>query len=228
MPIAARSTGLSMIGKLKGIIESMSRTEAIIEVNGVGYLVQCGLRTLSALSQGRPANLHIETYVREDQLKLFAFAHEAERAWFVQLQSVQGVGARHALAILDVLSVKDVHSAVLLGDGRVFEQAKGVGKKLAQRIITELKDKPGPVMREFGNYQGTNDPPINTSLEDTPNDGGKPNNLIIVKMSAISALINLGYSEIDAQKAVTIAIRDFDTSADEARVIKRALKELAQ
>ena len=133
-----------MIGKLKGIVDSVGEEEAVIDVNGVGYLIHAGARTLSRLSPGAAVSVHVETYVREDALKLFAFLTDAERAWFVRLQSVQGVGARHALAMLDAIAPGEIESAAALGDTSAFSRAKGVGPKLAQRIAAELKDKAPP------------------------------------------------------------------------------------
>lgn len=130
-----------MIGKLKGMVDAVGEEEAVIDVGGVGYLIHAGARTLSRLSPGAAVSVHVETYVREDALKLFAFLTDAERAWFVRLQSVQGVGARHALAILDAIAPGEIESAAALGDTSAFSRAKGVGPKLAQRIAAELKDK---------------------------------------------------------------------------------------
>ena len=143
-----------MIGKLKGIVDSVGEEEAVIDVNGVGYLIHAGARTLSRLSPGAAVSVHVETYVREDALKLFAFLTDAERAWFVRLQSVQGVGARHALAMLDAIAPGEIESAAALGDTSAFSRAKGVGPKLAQRIAAELKDKAPPAGRTLGGGRG--------------------------------------------------------------------------
>jgi Holliday junction DNA helicase RuvA len=134
-----------VIGKLKGEVDSVGEEEAVIDVNGVGYLVSAASRTLARLEPGARVELFIETYVREDAFRLFAFLSDAERAWFVRLQSVQGVGAKHALALLDAVGAGEIESAAALGDASTFERAKGVGKKLAQRIATELKDKAPPL-----------------------------------------------------------------------------------
>jgi len=133
-----------MIGKLKGMVDAVGEEEAVIDVGGVGYLIHAGARTLSRLSPGAAVSVHVETYVREDALKLFAFLTDAERAWFVRLQSVQGVGARHALAILDAIAPGEIESAAALGDTSAFSRAKGVGPKLAQRIAAAFPGLDAP------------------------------------------------------------------------------------
>lgn len=208
-----------MIGKLKGVIDSVGEDEAVLDVNGVGYLVQAGGRTLSKLEVGAEASLHIETYVREDQFKLFGFLSEGERAWFVRLQSVQGVGAKHALALLDALGPAEVESAAALGDASAFERAKGVGKKLAQRIATELKDKPPPLGRNLAGGTAA----LNVALDaPAPAAGGG------AREAAVSALINLGYGEGDARRACAAAMGELGEDASEGALIKASLKELAR
>ena len=213
-----------MIGKLKGVIDSLGEEELVLDVNGVGYLVHAGGRTLSKLDAGAEAALHIETYVREDQFKLFGFLSEGERAWFVRLQSVQGVGAKHALSLLDVLGPGEVESAAALGDASAFERAKGVGKKLAQRIATELKDKPPPLGRSLtGGAAGLNaalGTPAPAAIAET---GGS-----VAREAAVSALINLGYGEGDARRACAAALKELGDDASEGLLIKAALKELAR
>ena len=131
-----------MIGKLKGIVDSYGADYIILDVGGVGYQVHCSPRTLAALpAQGEAATLSIETYVREDQIKLFGFASDMEREWFRLLQTVQGVGAKVALSVLGTLKVADLASAVAMRDKAAVARAPGVGPKVAERIVTELKDK---------------------------------------------------------------------------------------
>ena len=210
-----------MIGKLKGVIDSVGEDEAVIDVNGVGYLVQAGTRTLARLEVGGETSLHIETYVREDQFKLFGFLDETERAWFVRLQSVQGVGAKHALALLDALGPGEVESAAALGDASAFERAKGVGKKLAQRIATELKDKPPPLGRNLSGGAAA----LNVALGSAapaPTAGGG------AREAAVSALINLGYGESDARRACAAALTELGEDAGEGALIRASLKELAR
>ncbi|MGA8967023.1 MAG: Holliday junction branch migration protein RuvA, partial [Pseudolabrys sp.] len=131
-----------MIGKLKGIIDSYGEDYIILDVGGVGYQVHCSARTLQALpSPGEPAMLSIETYVREDQIKLFGFASDIEREWFRLLQTVQGVGAKVAMSVLGTLKASELASAVAMRDKAMVARSPGVGQKVAERIVTELKDK---------------------------------------------------------------------------------------
>lgn len=211
-----------MIGKLKGLIDSVGEDEAVLDVNGVGYLVHAGARTLSRLEIGAEASLHIETYVREDQFKLFGFLSEGERAWFVRLQSVQGVGAKHALALLDALGPAEVESAAALGDASAFERAKGVGKKLAQRIATELKDKPPPLGRNLSGGAAALNVALGTPAPAVAAAGGG------AREAAVSALINLGYGEGDARRACAAALGELGEDAREGALIKASLKELAR
>ena len=130
-----------MIGKLKGIVDAVGEGHAIVDVNGVGYEVQASARTLRALKAGEAASLAIETHVREDAIRLYGFTSEVERAWFRILQTIQGVGAKVALAVLGTLSPNDLANAIALQNWAAVEQSPGVGKKLAQRIVAELRDK---------------------------------------------------------------------------------------
>src|SRR3954463_7400836 len=131
-----------MIGKLKGIIDSYGEDYVILDVGGVGYLVHCSVRTLQELpGTGQPATLSIETHVREDQIRLFGFLTDVEREWFRLLQTVQGVGAKVALSVLCTLKPGDLASAIALRDKAMVARTRGVGPKVAERIVTELKDK---------------------------------------------------------------------------------------
>src|ERR1700735_3387133 len=131
-----------MIGKLKGLIDSYGEDFVILDVGGVGYQVHCSSRTLQSLpSPGEAAVLSIETYGREDQIKLFGFKSDIEREWFRLLQTVQGVGAKVALAVLGTLSPPDLANAIALRDKAAVTRPPGVGPKVAERIVTELKDK---------------------------------------------------------------------------------------
>ena len=134
-----------MIGQLRGIIDAIGEAHAIVDVGGVGYEVQLSARTLRNLKLGEPVMLTIDTHVREDAIRLFGFQSEVERSWFRTLQNVQGVGSKVALGVLGVLSTQDLANAIALGNWAAVEQAPGVGKKLAQRIVAELKDKAGAV-----------------------------------------------------------------------------------
>src|SRR3954470_10978061 len=131
-----------MIGKLKGLIDSYGEDFIIVDVNGVGYVVHCSARTLQALpSTGDPVALSIETHVREDQIRLFGFQNEIEREWFKLLQTVQGVGTKVALAILSTLKPAELATAIAMRDKAMVVRTPGVGPTVAQRIVTELKDK---------------------------------------------------------------------------------------
>jgi Holliday junction DNA helicase RuvA len=131
-----------MIGKLKGIIDSYGEDCIVLDVNGVGYLVHCSARTLQELpGTGQGATLSIETHVREDQIRLFGFLSDVEREWFRLLQTVQGVGAKVALSVLSTLKPGDLASAIALRDKAMVARTPGVGPKVAERIVTELKDK---------------------------------------------------------------------------------------
>ena len=131
-----------MIGKLRGIIDSYGEDAVIVDVNGVGYLVHCSVRTLQELPRaGEAVTLSIETHVREDQIRLFGFTSDIEREWFKLLQTVQGVGTKVALAVLGTLKPADLASAIAMRDKAMVARTPGVGPKVAERIVTELKDK---------------------------------------------------------------------------------------
>src|SRR5947209_12710839 len=131
-----------MIGKLKGIIDSYGEDSIILDVNGVGYVVHCSARTLQALpAAGEPVVLAIETHVREDQIRLFGFVTPVEREWFRLLQTVLGVGTKVAISVLGTLAPAELASAIALRDKAMIARSPGVGQKVAERIVTELKDK---------------------------------------------------------------------------------------
>ena len=205
-----------MIGKLSGVIDSYGEDSVILDVHGVGYLVHCSARTLQALpAAGEAATLSIETHVREDQIRLFGFASDVEREWFRLLLSVQGVGARIGLALLSTLKVADLANAVALGDKAQVARAPGVGPKLAQRIVTELKDK-APA---YANV----DPAI-VRLQGDLSERRAPQPIT----DAVSALINLGYGEIQASAAIAAAARATGEGATAEALIRYGLKELAR
>ncbi len=204
-----------MIGKLKGIIDSYGEDFIILDVNGVGYVVQCSVRTLQNLPQpGEAASLAIETQVREDAIRLFGFSSDGERDWFRLLQSVQGVGAKVALAILGTLSPGELATAIGTQDKAMIGRAPGVGPKLAQRLVSELKDK-APV---FGHV----DPAvIRLAGEDGAKSAPKP------VQDAISALVNLGYGRPQASAAIAASVRALGEEAATGALIRQGLKELA-
>ena len=214
-----------MIGMLKGIVEAIGAEEAVIDVNGVGYLVGAGTRTLARLEPGQAVVLHIETHVREDAFKLYGFTDDLDRAWFVRLQEIQGVGAKAALSILDVLPPQELANATALGDKAAFARAKGVGPKLATRIATELKDKAPPLGRSFsiglpvhGDAPAAPDAAAQTPLP--PSAGA-------ARDDAVSALLNLGYPESIARQAVATVMRDAGSDAPISDLIRLSLRVLA-
>jgi Holliday junction DNA helicase RuvA len=205
-----------MIGKLKGIVESYGEDCIILDVNGVGYLVHCSPRTLQELPRaGEGAVLAIETYVREDQIRLFGFVTEVEREWFRLLQTVQGVGAKVALAVLGTLKPSELASAIAMRDKAMIARTPGVGPKVAERIVTELKDR-APAYADV-------DPAI-VRLSGAIEEKRAPQPVT----DAVSALINLGYGQPQAASAIAAAARNAGKEADAALLIRLGLKELAK
>lgn len=203
-----------MIGKLKGTIDEIDDDHVIVDVHGVGYVAFCSSRTMANLNAGEAAVLYIETYVREDQLKLFGFVTQLEREWFRLLQSVQGVGAKVALAVLSTLTPSDLANAIALQDKAMVARAPGIGPKVAQRIVTELKNK-APAFA--GDASGT------MGLKQELGEGVAPSAVT----DAVSALSNLGYSREQAANAVSAAMREAGEDAESAKLIRLGLKELA-
>src|SRR3979411_669927 len=140
-----------MIGRLKGMVDAVGEAHAIIDVGGVGYEVQASARTLRTLQAAQPVNPAIETHVREDAIRLYGFTSEVERAWFRMLQTIQGVGAKVALAVLGTLSPQDLANAIALQNWAAVEQSPGVGKKLAQRIVAALQEQ-APALCVWGRH----------------------------------------------------------------------------
>jgi Holliday junction DNA helicase RuvA len=205
-----------MIGKLKGVIDSYGEDYVIVDVHGVGYQVHCSARTLQSLpAQGEPATLSIETHVREDQIRLFGFASDLEREWFRLLQTVQGVGAKVALAVLSTLRPIELANAIALRDKAAIVRTPGVGAKVAERIVTELKDKT-PALTDL-------DPAV-IRLSEAMDDNRAPQPV----RDAVSALVNLGYGQPQAAAAIAAAAREAGESADTAKLIRFGLKELAK
>jgi Holliday junction DNA helicase RuvA len=205
-----------MIGKLRGVIDSYGEDSVVLDVHGVGYLVHCSARTLHSLpAPGEAATISIETWVREDQIRLYGFATDLEREWFRILTGVQGVGAKVALAVLGTLKVADLANAIALGDKGQIARAPGVGPKLAQRLVTELKDK-APA---FANV----DPAV-VRLQGDLAERRAP----LPVSEAVSALVNLGYGEIQASAAIAAALRAAGDKATTESLIRLGLKELAR
>lgn len=202
-----------MIGKLTGTLDSVSLHAVIVDVGGVGYEVTVGARTLTGLPPvGETVTLAIETHVREDEIRLYGFASEHERAWFRALQTVQGVGAKVALAVLGTLSAADLANAVALQDKGQVARAPGVGPKVAARIVTELRDKMpslAPAIRPVGFA------PVAALPEG------------LAARDAVSALTNLGYAHGEAAAAISAAIARAGREARAEELIRLGLKELA-
>lgn len=206
-----------MIGKLRGKIDAIGESFLIVDVNGVGYEVQASARTLRNLKLGEEVSLTIDTHVREDAIRLFGFASEVERSWFRTLQTVQGVGAKVALGLLGTLGPQELANAIALADWGSVEQAPGIGRKLAQRIVAELKDK-APALSVAGlHVPGVT---ANGALPAPPEGNAAA--------EALSALTNLGYQPAQASGAIAIAAKELGEAADTAKLIRRGLKELAR
>src|SRR5436305_14624869 len=205
-----------MIGKLKGVIDSYGEDSVILDGSGGGYLVHCSGRTLPELPRvGEAATLAIETYVREDQFRLFGFMTDAEREWFRLLQTVQGVGAKVALAVLGTLRPADLASAIAMRDKAMIARTPGVGPKVAERIVTELKDK-APAY--------TNVDPALVRLSGALDDKRAPAPVT----DAVSALVNLGYAQAQAAAAIAVATRSAGEGAETTTLIRLGLRELAK
>ncbi len=197
-----------MIGKLTGTVDTLDDDLVILDVAGVGYVVHCSRFTLQALPpRGDMASLLIETYVREDQIRLFGFLGQAELIWFRLLITVQGVGVKVALALLGTLTPDEIGEAIARGDKTAIARAPGIGAKVAGRVIAELKDKApaapvSPAASVERLPQGTRD--------------------------AISALVNLGYRPARARAAVAGALEQAGDGASTQALIRLGLRELSQ
>lgn len=217
-----------MIGSLKGIVSATGEDRALIEVQGVGYLVFAGAKTLARMGPGAVVHVFVETQMREDSLKLFGFLSDSERAWFARLQEITGVGAKVALSILDVLGPTQLMEAAALEDKVSIARANGVGPKLAARIAIELKGRPPPpslmgASSSIGFSEGGSAPlpspdlpalPVPETMED--------------RNQAISALMNLGIGQPEALRAVAVAGRALGSEATVGTLVKAALKELSR
>ena len=205
-----------MIGKLKGVIEAYGEDFVILDVHGVGYEVHCSARTLQALPPvGEAVTLAIETHVREDQIRLFGFVSNLDREWFRLLQTVQGVGTRVALSILGTLPPAELASAIAMRDKAMITRAPGVGPKVAERIVTELKNK-APA------YTSVDPAVIRLSGEVDEHRAPQP------VSDAVSALVNLGYGQPQAAAAIAAAARTAGEGADARQLIRLGLKELGK
>lgn len=203
-----------MISRLKGRIDTYGPDWVVIDVNGVGYHCFCSTKTLSALpAAGEFGELFTEMLVSQDMIRLVGFATQGEREWFKLLQTVQGVGTKVALALLSTLSTSELAQAIALQDKAMVARAPGVGPKVAQRIVSELKDKApafAPADPALAKLQAEIGGPKPTAASD-----------------AVSALVNLGYGQSQAGAAVSAAMRKAGDDAATEQLIRLALKELA-
>jgi len=217
-----------MIGKLTGIVDYRGSDHVLIDVRGVGYVVYCSERTLAALpGKGEAVALYTELMVREDLLQLFGFTTLLEKEWHRLLISVQGIGAKASMAILGTLGPEGVGRAISLGDWNAVKAAPGVGPKIAQRVVNELKDKAPGVMALGGTLGAATGTMVaeETQLVEPVAPASPPGDAV-AQASALSALVNLGYGQGEAASAVAQAAGDAP-GAGEADLIRAALKLLA-
>ncbi|MEJ0049626.1 MAG: Holliday junction branch migration protein RuvA [Methylovirgula sp.] len=204
-----------MIGKLRGTIDSVGEDFLILDVHGVGYIVNCSVRTLRSLPEiGSAFALAIETQVREDSIRLYGFSGDVERDWFRLLQSVQGVGAKVALALLGILSADELGGAIARQDKATLARTPGVGPRLAARLVVELKDKI-PASQALTPLPGA--PAASSLAAEAP-----------AVADAIAALINLDYSRQQAINAIAAAQAELGDEAETAALIRRGLRELSR
>ncbi len=200
-----------MIASLNGVVQWVGTESVVIDVAGVGYLVQCSSRTLGSLSApGQPVRMKVETQMRDSAIHLYGFSDEGEREWFRLLMTVQGVGARVALAVLSELVPAQLAQAVAAQDRVPVTQAVGVGAKIAGRIVSELKDR-------IGDLPGADAVPVR--IEDAE---GR------LSGDAVSALVNLGFARIDAHGAVARAERDLGVDVGLDDLVRAGLRDLSQ
>ncbi len=211
-----------MIGKLRGKVDAVDEDNIVLDVNGVGYNVFCSSRTISALpGEGEAAQLIIETHVREDHIHLYGFPDTVERDWFRLLATVQRVGNKMALTILGAYTPQQLANAILAKDTSAFSRISGVGPKLAERIVTELKDKVTKL--PTSSFQSTSAGTATAAIK------GKANPSADTTIDdAISALVNLGYSRTEAYGAAMKARQEADGVPSIDKLIRLSLKELVR
>lgn len=219
-----------MIGRIAGTILHRAMDHVLIDVRGVGYIVHVSARTASALPPvGEACALYTDLLVREDLLQLFGFPTLLEKEWHRLLTSVQGIGAKASLAILGTLGPEGVGRALALGDASAIKAAPGVGPKLAQRVVMELKDK-APTVMAMGGTLTVDTAPSDEVIEATPKPRTRPAPAATPKVNftaeALSALTNLGYNPSEAAGAVAQAAENPDAT-DTAKLIRAALRLLA-
>ena len=200
-----------MIAKLTGLLDAIGIDEVVIDVNGVGYLVFCSARTLRSFEKvGDPITIFVETHVREDHIHLFGFGDQNERDWFRLLTTVQGVGAKVALAILGTLSPDDLVNAMISEDKAALTRAPGVGPRLAVRLLAELKEKS-----------------VDLNVVKQPDTLKKSDDHTSLVSDAVSVLINLGYGRSAAFSTVAQVVQAIGVDADVESLVKAALRELS-
>lgn len=202
-----------MIGKLTGVVDSIAEDHAILDVAGVGYLVHCPTSTLSRLSAGASASLHVETKMGEDAIRLYGFSTAEEREWFRLLQGVQNVGARVALNVLSALSPRELERAIALADKAAVGRAQGVGPKLATRIVSELKDKAPSMMLRGHAEDGAGAAVIAPRGPEA---------------DAVAALVKLGYSQTQSAEAIARTVRDLGDHAPLDALIRESLRAMVR
>jgi Holliday junction DNA helicase RuvA len=221
-----------MIGKLSGVVDWKGLDQVLLDVRGVGYIVHVNDRTLAALPPvGEAAALYTDLLVREDLLQLFGFLTLLDREWHKLLMTVQGVGAKASMSILGALSAEGVARAIALGDARAIQAAQGVGPKLAQRVILELKAKAPGMMTLGGTMPATTTEVIEAPEAPAPKRRAATppppvSNRAAFSADALSALVNLGYGQGEAAQAV-MTISAEQPEADTATLIRASLKLLA-
>ena len=202
-----------MIAKLRGSLDSFGDDWLVLDVGGVGYLLFCSGRTIAALSnQSQTVTLFVSTHVREDHIHLYGFSEEAEREWFLLLQTVQGVGAKVALGILSALELDELHGAVVSGDNSQFRRVSGVGPKVANRLVVELADKV-----ESSKFSIET---LNTKISASVSEDSVA--------EAVSALVNLGYGRPESQAAIREAVRSDEVSHELSALIHAGLRGLGR
>jgi holliday junction DNA helicase RuvA len=202
-----------MIGKLSGLVDSVGEDHVILDVGGVGYLVQCSVATLAKLAAGAHVALMIETKVSDDAIRLYGFHSAEEREWFRLLQTVQNVGSRVALNVLSALSSRELERALALSDKAAIGKAQGVGPKLALRIVTELKDKAPAMMLRGHAEEGS------AAVALAPRGP---------EADAVAALVKLGYGQGQAAEMVARAANDLGQGAAVDALIRESLRAMAK
>jgi len=227
-----------MIGRLRGIIVDCRDDSVLLDVNGVGYVVQCSMATLARIPPpGEPLILYTDLLVREDLMQLSGFLHPAECDLYRALLTVQGVGARAAQSIVGTLGVRKAIQAISLGDWNAITAAQYVGKRIAQRVVNELKEKSTALIERAESHAGFLPGSDGIVAGDADGDGGDPEVVglgltpespgSVSQADCISALVNLGYSRADATLAVVRAVGEGD-DLDTEQVIRQALRSLGR